>query len=238
MNHLKLLIILGRPASGKSEIVDYLNRLDPLERQEKFHIAEMDILDDFPMLWIWFEEDHILSRKLGKPRLYTDEQGYFKHHYLWCLLIERLVLEYHKRLREIPAYHERYTTIIEFSRGSEHGGYKEAFLNLSEDVLVNAGIVYVNVPYEESLRKNRQRFNPTRPYSILEHSLPDEKLERLYRDDDWRELTSGNKDFLTIQSIQVPYTVFDNADDVVAGDILKLPTRLESVLGQLWDLRR
>ena len=34
------------------------------------------------MLWTWFEEDHLLSRVLGKPRLFTDEQGYFVQPYL------------------------------------------------------------------------------------------------------------------------------------------------------------
>jgi len=34
--------------------------------------------------------------------------------------------------------------------------------------------IYIDVTWEESLRKNRLRFNPQRPDSVLEHSLPDE----------------------------------------------------------------
>jgi len=238
MDNFKILIIIGRPASGKSEIIDFLEHLDSTERQEKYHIAELDVLDDFPMLWMWFEEDHVLSNKLGKPRLFTDEQGYFLHHYLWDLLVEKLALEYQKRLRDNPVYHERFTTIIEFSRGSEHDGYRRAISHLSEEVLSHAGIVYVDVPYEESLRKNRKRFNPERPDSILEHALPDEKLERLYRDDDWESLTEGNIDFLEIKSIPVPYMVFENADDVTTSYTPQLAIRLESVLTKLWELRQ
>jgi hypothetical protein len=74
--------------------------------------------------------------------------------------------------------------LLEFSRGSEHGGYARAFAHLSEAVLPMLSVVYVRVSFEESRRKNRRRFNPDRPYSILEHGLPDSKLERLYRDDD------------------------------------------------------
>ena len=176
-----LLILIGRPASGKSEIIDYLSHLPADARRRRFHIADLDVLDDFPMLWTWFEEDHILSDRLGQPRLHTDADGYFKSPYLWHLLIERLGLEYQKRLRDDPAYHDNATTIVEFSRGSEHGGYAQAFPHLADDFLRRAAIVYVSVPFEESLRKNRRRFNPERPDSILEHALPDDRLQRLYR---------------------------------------------------------
>jgi hypothetical protein len=232
-----LLILIGRPASGKSEIIDYLSRLPADARRRRFHIADLDVLDDFPMLWAWFEEDHILSDRLGQPRLHTDEDGYFKSPYLWHLLIERLGLEYQKRLRDDPAYHDHATTIVEFSRGSEHGGYAQAFPHLADDFLRRAAIVYVSVPFEESLRKNRRRFNPQRPESILEHSLPDAKLERLYRDDDWAALSADDPDFIAVRSIRVPYAIFENADDVTTGEPDLLAARLETVLSQLWELR-
>ena len=56
-----VLILVGRPASGKSEIIDYLMHLPPDVRRDRFHVANLDVLDDFPMLWAWFEEDGILS---------------------------------------------------------------------------------------------------------------------------------------------------------------------------------
>jgi hypothetical protein len=231
-----LLILIGLPASGKSEIIDFLKRTPLDVRRKKFRIAELDILDDFPMLWTWFEEDHLLSEKLDQPRLYTDANGNFKYPYLWHLLIERFNLEYHKRLRDDPAYHDHTTLIIEFSRGSEHGGYAEAFLHLSDEILRQAAVVYVQVPFEESLRKNRRRCNPDRPESILEHSLPDEKLTRLYRDDDWFTLTANQPDVLTVRSNRVPYAVFENADDVTTDKPDLLAARLEKVLGRLWTL--
>jgi hypothetical protein len=233
-----ILILIGRPASGKSEIIDFLVST-PLElRRRKFHIADLDILDDFPMLWTWFEEDRILSERLGQPRLYTDADGYFKHDYFWHLLIERFGVEYHKRLRDDATYHERSTTLIEFSRGSEHGRYLEAFPHLADDILRRAAVVYVRVPYHESLRKNRRRFNPDRPDSILEHALPDEKLKRLYRHDDWDTISADDPDFLSVRSIRVPYVVFENEDDVTTNRPDLLAARLEAALGRLWELRR
>jgi len=101
-----VLILIGRPATGKSEIIDFLKHTAPDVRRGRYHIAELDILDDFPMLWTWFEEDRILSQQLGQLRLYTDEGGYFKHPVYWHLLIERLSLDYQKRQRDDPVYHD------------------------------------------------------------------------------------------------------------------------------------
>jgi hypothetical protein len=235
-NIFDVLILIGRPASGKSEIIDFLVNT-PLElRRRKFHVADLDVLDDFPMLWTWFEEDRILGERLGQPRLYTDPYGYFKHSYFWHLLIERFSVEYHKRLRDDVTYHERSTTLIEFSRGSEHGGYLEAFPHLADDILRRAAVVYVRVSYQESLRKNRRRFNPERPDSILEHALPDEKLDRLYRHDDWDTVSAHDPDFLSVRSIRVPYVVFENEDDVTTDRPDLLAARLEAALGRLWEL--
>jgi hypothetical protein len=155
------------------------------------------------------------------------------------VLIERLGLEYGKRLRDVPHYHDTTTTIVEFSRGSEHGGYADAFAHLTDDLLNRAVVVYVRVPFEESLRKNRRRFNPDRPDSILEHGLPDAKMERLYRDDDW-DAFSGGMDFgqLTVRGFDVPYAVFPNQDDVTSGSPDLLGARLEQVLGVLWEQSR
>src|SRR5215210_2365334 len=95
-----ILILIGRPASGKCELIDFLTRLPDNARRERFHIATRQVLDDFPVLWAWFEEDDILSKTFGMPRLHSDEQGYFLYKELWHVLIERLSLEYSKMIRD------------------------------------------------------------------------------------------------------------------------------------------
>jgi hypothetical protein len=238
MQHFPILIMIGRPASGKSEIIDFLMNLSDDERKRKYRIAKPDVMDDFPMLWTWFEEDFILSRQLKKPRLHTDDQGYFLQPYLWDLLIKRLTLEYEKRIRDDSAYNSHTTAIIEFSRGGEHGGYQRALAHLSDEVLQKAAILYVNVSYRESLRKNRRRFNPQRPHSILEHALPDEKLERLYRYDDWVDITANALPYLTIRLNKLPFEVFENEDDVTTEKPDLLADRLKICLSRLWELRQ
>jgi hypothetical protein len=235
----EVLVLLGRPAAGKSEILEHLRNTDLSIRMHKFHIGELDVIDDFPMLWAWFEEDAILSKKFSQPRLHSDEDGYFKYPYLWNLLIERIALDYQKRTRDDSNYHQHTTTIIEFSRGSQHGGYFQAFEHLSDQILARARVVYVQVSFAESLRKNQRRFNPHRPDSILEHGLEDEKLERLYRDDDWHELIAapGSPNYLKVQGERIPYSIFENEDDVTTQGGEALARRLEETLGGLWAIQ-
>lgn len=233
-NHFKVLLLLARPAAGKSEIIDYLKNTDSETRLSRFHTADFEEIDDFPMLWTWFEEDDILET-MGRARLHTDSEGYFKGEYLWHLLIERISLEYKKRLRD-ENYHQNHTTIIEFSRGREHGGYRMAFQHLSDELLANAAILYLDVSFEESLRKNRKRFNPDKPDSILEHGLPDAKLTKLYQHVDWSDFSAPDTEFIHIRGQKVPYVVFDNADDVTTQRGDALGNRLEETLDKLWRL--
>ena len=235
METFDILILIGRPASGKSEIIDYLLRTPDPERRERFHMGKLTFIDDFPMLWTWFEEDHILREKFGQPGLHTDDEGYFKDEILWHLLIERIELEYRKLLRDGADYFDDHTVIVEFARGTEHGGYATAFPHLSDQLLAQSGILYVEVSFEESLRKNRKRFNPDRPDSILEHGLPDEKLERLYSGDDWRSLAAANEGTLTVRNVDVPYAIFENEDDVTTDRGQALGQRLEETLDRLWE---
>lgn len=229
-----IIILVGRPASGKSEIIDYLLNTQPNARRRLFHIGDLGFIDDFPMLWTWFEEDHILEKTLGQPRLHTDADGNFKHEYLWHLLIERISLEQQKLLRDRPDYYELHTTIVEFARGTQHGGYAAAFAHLSPAILERAALLYVNVSFEESLRKNRKRFNPDRPDSILEHALPDEKLRHLYSGDDFLDLVAADDTFITINGTRVPYAIFENEDDVTSGRGDALGDRLQETLAPLW----
>jgi hypothetical protein len=185
-------------------------------------------------LWAWFEEDGLLRKHFQHPGLHTDEQGYFLYeNMLWNLLIRRLSLEYEKWCRDAR---ENHTVIIEFSRGAEHGGYRSAYAHLSDVVLRQAACLYINVSYEESLRKNRRRFNPDRADSILEHGLPDEKIKRLYAEDDWYDFTAADPNYLSVGGFQLPYMIFENEDDVTTAGGEALGERLESTMRRLWTL--
>ena len=233
-----ILILNGRPAAGKSEIIAYLNSLHADVRRERYHIGELREVDDFPMLWTWFEEDDILQNRFNLPRLHTDDDGFFLYQELWHLLIVRLGQEYAKLRRDNPDLHETYTVLVEFARGMEHGGYRAAYPYLSDAILDEGAILYIDVPYEESLRKNRRRFNPEKPDSILEHGLPDWKLERLYRDDDFHDLDAENGDTIAIRDRRVPYAIFNNHDDVTTTLGPAFEERFQTTLDALWQRRQ
>lgn len=239
-----VIILNGRPAAGKSEIIDFLKRVPLQEREERFHIGEFEEFDDFPILWERFEDDDIFE-KHGKPRLISNttfeykgetHRGYvFKDDFFWNFLIEKLNLQYAKRLRDCPGYHTHRTAIFEFSRGSQHGGFRQAYSYLSDAILSRACTLYVQVSWEESLRKNRRRRNPERPDSILEHSLEDVKLEYLYKESDWEEFCAADPNYLVVRSHRIPYVVFDNEPEKTLDPAVLAPY-LEQVCQRLWHL--
>ena len=226
-NIFDIIILNGRPASGKSEVIDYLKMVTDEERERRFHIGKFDEIDDFPMLWTWFEEDEILENIFHKPRIYSD---------FWHLLIERISIDYSKKIRDDSNYHDHTTSIIEFSRGTEHGGYKEAYKHLSDDILNKAAIFYIDVSFEESVRKNRNRFNPDKPDSILEHGLPDSKLKRLYGEVDWEDFIGYDPEYITIKGHRVPYVVFHNEPDITTERGDKLGIVMEKLFRKLWEI--
>ncbi len=227
------LLLIARPAAGKSEIIAHLKNTPIEKRIQQYHIGEFEELDDFPMLWTWFEEDAILSN-LGHPRIHTDDEDNFLFPYLWDLLIERINLEYEKATRDEEGEDHRKTFVIEFARGSSHGGFKRAFSHLSQKVAERLAILYIDVTWEESLRKNRARFNPDRPDSILEHGLSDLKMESLYKESDWNEVIANQPETILIQGVPVPYVIFDNQDDVTSQGGKALSSRLQQRLSALY----
>ncbi len=233
MNNFPVIILTARPAAGKSEVIDYLKKCDPVERLRRFHIGNVEELDDFIYVWETFEIDDILTRH-GKPRIWTDEKYWFKDHFLWNLYIERINLEYRKKIARNANYHDNVTTLVEFARGGENG-IAEALGYLHEEVLKRACIVYIRVSYEESVRKNRRRARKGEEHSILHHSLPDEKMEFYYKTNDWEKLEAKNPDYIEVEGLKVPYAVFENEPEKTL-DTKLIADELERVTKKLWGM--
>ncbi len=228
------IILIGRPAAGKSEVIDYLKRTDEAERARRFHVGPFTEIDDFPFVWESFEVDDLLER-LGQARVFTTKDYYFLGDHVWDLFIERINLEFQKRLARDPALTTKETVLVEFSRGGAEG-FAHAFARLSDEILRRAGIVYINVSYEESCRKNRRRFDPAQADSILFHGLPDAKMEFYYRTNDWERLSGGAKvGRIPVRGFEVPFAVFDNEPERT-GDPAQLGPALEETFGNLWAL--
>ncbi len=119
-NNFDVIILIGRPAAGKSEVIDFLKKTPLEERSRRFHVGEFEEIDDFLYVWETFEIDDILTRH-GKPRVWSDEKYWFKDPFIWNVYIERINLAYRKRLAANSEYHKGMTSVIEFSRGGENG---------------------------------------------------------------------------------------------------------------------
>ncbi len=230
--HFPVLILTGRPAAGKSEIIDFLKKCDPIVRLEKYHIANFEELDDFPYVWETFELDDLMTQ-MGRERVWCDEKYWFKEPYIWDLFMKRLSLDYAKKIVRDPAYHDRMTTLVEFARGGENAIHNALSL-LSDEMLGKASLLYIRVTYEESVRKNRLRARKGQEDSILYHSLPDEKMEFYYRTNDWEHLERKAPNFIAIRGYQIPYVVFENMPEKTHDPGL-IGEELERATGKLWE---
>jgi hypothetical protein len=234
-NNFPILIITGRPAAGKSEVIDFLKKADARERLERFHIADFDELDDFVYVWETFEIDDMLTKN-GKPRIWTDEKYWFKDHFIWNLYIERINLEYQKKLARDANYHDKKTTLIEFARGGDNG-IEEALSFLHEDVLRRASLMYIRVSYEESVRKNHRRARKGQEDSILYHSLPDAKMDFYYKTNDWDKLEAKDPNFIDVKGFKIPYAVFENEPEKTL-DTKLIGQELERATKKLWGMKK
>lgn len=229
MDIFHTIILTARPAAGKSEVIDFLKKLDPQVRREQFHVGDIVEIDDFPYIWEKFEEDKILE-DAGRERLWTDKKLYFKDEWAWDFFLLKMNMAFQRHLADGDSGK---TVLFEFARGGSDA-IRHALEVISPDVLSRAGILYIQVSYEESVRKNRRRFKPELAHSILFHSLPDEKMEYYYKENDWDRIASGPEGHIDAQGISVPYSVLVNEPEVT-DDVKKLQPALKVALNRLWE---
>lgn len=226
------LLVLGRPAGGKSEFIDYLHNTPDDQRAKRYHIGIFEILDDFIWIWEKFEEDD-LWEKTSKGRIFSQKCG---ENYglvdgtLFTFMMERFNVEVPKK------YRKEQTLLIEFSRGGENG-YREALNLLSPEVLKKAAILYIQVSFEESWRRNVARYEEKLKHSILAHMVPRETMEKFYKVDDWKELT-GEKEtgYIECHGIKVPFVTMLNEPESTDPEVLDL--RYGSALKRLMQLKK
>lgn len=229
-----ILFLLGRPASGKSEFIDFMEKC-PLERRaERYHIAPFNVIDDFPILWEKFEEDDLWER-LGRERLYskrTDENYAVTDQGMWAFLARKIDQQVRHIISKPGALHRR-SLFVEFSRGGK-SGYQEALQGLSPTVLSRAAILYVSVTFEESWRRNLARYDKKRRDGILTHSVPREEMEQTYGTDDWFDIAPEPHGTLTVNEISVPYVTMGNEPESTDPEVLD--TRYQDALDRLYTL--
>jgi len=233
---LDVLLLLGRPASGKSEFIDFMTQISSDHRAREFFIAPFQIVDDFPILWDLFQQDDVWE-SVGRERLFSkrcDGNYAVADDSVWGFLIEQI----NQRVLATPNFikpSSRRTLIIEFSRGGP-SGYLDALKRLSPDILRRAAALYVSVSFEESWRRNMARYDKNKRDGILTHSVPREEMERAYGIDDWQTLSDGTVGLISIGDIDIPYATMNNEPESKVPDVLS--ERYRAALGRLYALWR
>ena len=234
----EILLLLGRPASGKSEFIDFMEKCPLEHRIARYHLGELHVIDDFVMLWEKFEEDD-LWEKLGYPRLFSKRVGEnytVTDHRIWPFLIEKINIHTEKHIETIRRF-SRQTVLIEFSRGGKNG-YANALNALSPRILSHATILYIHVSPDESQRRNIARYDVKKKESILAHSVPQDEMKRTYAKDDWQEITSKPAGWLLFKDIRLPYFTMNNEPE--SKDLTILDRRYRDALEtlhRLWQKR-
>ncbi len=234
------LLVLGRPACGKSEFIDFLKRAPDQMRRLRLHIGRFQEVDDFPWLWEKFQDDELWV-KAGYERLYTEE--YMPGNpgmapkgaklFDWCMqkFNDVIVRQYAGR----QDFYRDSTLLIEFSRGGPDG-FRKALHALDRAVLERAAIFYIHVSREESWRRNVARYEEKLKHSILAHMVPRETYDYFYDINDWHDLTQGRPaGCLDVNGLQVPFVTMNNEPESTDPHVLE--ERYAAALGTLWQLR-
>ncbi len=214
---LPAVLLLGRPASGKSELIQFLQALSADERAKEFHLGPLDTIDDFPILWEKFVEDdlweavgrgRLVSRRVGENYSVADDS-------VWPFLIAKL-----NRKLAARGLIEGRTALVEFARGGPQA-YRRALEDLAPEVLAQAAVLYVEVPFAESSRRNRARYDRARRAGLLTHAVPEEELERSYSVDDWSEFAPGTSGVLQVARNRLPYVTVHNMPEPAGPDAFR-----------------
>ena len=233
------LLVLGRPASGKSEFIDFMKGVPDQVRAQRYCIGHFDVADDFVFLWQRFLQDDELEKQ-GKPRRLSkpSEFGYVvATDEVWDLLIGDLNRALRPKLadRQEPGH----TTLVEFARGKNYG-YERALSRLNPRLLQQSAVLYIQVSFEESWRRNVARYDEKKRDGILTHAVPRAEMERTYGEDDWEVLTEGKPNgFIRTSGVTMPFvTMFnepESTDPIVLGHRY---SRALTMLKLLWDRSR
>jgi hypothetical protein len=232
------LFVLGRPAGGKSEFIDFMKTCPADERARAFGIGRFEEIDDFPWLWNACVEDDGREAR-GEARLVSERtaEGYnITKPKFRGGLVDQFNAAIAQKYLANPAFYADGTLLIEFARGRDDG-FRESLERFDPAILRRGAIVYIKVSFEESFRRNSSRYKPGQEESILFHKVPDRDMLGFFRDNDWDAITGGAPDgWLDLRGVRVPFVSMLNEPE--STDPLVLRERYANALGRLLELVR
>jgi hypothetical protein len=230
------LFVLGRPAGGKSEFIDFMKKLPPAERAADYGIGRFDEVDDFPWLWEACVDDDAREAR-GERRLVSKRtpEGYnITKPKFRGTLVDRFNEVIAAKYLANPRFYDEGTLLIEFARGRPDG-FRESLERFHPDILRRGAILYIEVSFEESFRRNDARYQAAQKASILFDKVPDADMLGFFRENDWADLTGGAADGrLAVAGASVPFVTMHNEPE--STDPLVLGPRYRRALGRLREL--
>ncbi len=232
------LFVLGRPAGGKSEFIDFMKKLPADERAASFGIGRFVEVDDFPWLFEACVDDDKREAR-GEPRLISERvpEGYnIVRPKFRGSLVERFNRVIATQYLSTPGFYKDGTLLVEFARGVGDG-FRESLERFDRRILDRGAILYIQVSFEESYRRNEARYRRGLEESILFHKVPDRDMYGFFRDNDWREMTGGAPDgYVDIAGANVPFVSMNNEPESTDPAVLR--DRYGRALGRLMILAR
>ena len=232
------LFVLGRPAGGKSEFIDFMKKCPAEERARAFGIGRFEEIDDFPWLWNACVEDDRREER-GEARLVSERtaEGYnITKPKFRGGLVDQFNAAIARKYLSNPAFYADGTLLIEFARGVDDG-FRESLERFDPAILRRGAILYIKVSFEESFRRNSSRYRPGQEESVLFHKVPDRDMLGFFRDNDWAAITGDAPDgWLDLRGVRVPFVSMLNEPE--ATDPLVLRERYATALGRLLELVR
>ncbi len=236
-DHFNNLLVFGRPASGKSEFISFMENAEPDKRLKQMHISPFEMYDEYFFI-VEVAKMEAIFEKFGVPRRIT------KHTEDGIVVTDPVCFEYNsekarllteERHKQEPNYFDAKTRLIEFARSTSPTSYERGLSLLGNPLLENASIIYIKASYAESVRRNEARYQEKKKHSFLAHKVPDEALERYFQDDDWATLTkSESHGYITINDTKIPFVTMDNENE--SKDPVVLEERYETALNKLFEL--
>ena len=226
-NVFKVVLLQALPASGKSEVRNFMAHVEPGRLQEEFHIGENLQLDDFPYVHMMRRIDNELQA-MGQERVFYPGEEPFKDGRDWGTLCNLLNEDYHDLMNRNVIKTDSAAKLLfdRLDRAGLAAGIKPRMGLLKEEIrdklasiLENAVILYIWVTPEESRRKNADRADPNDPGSNLHHGVPMAVMLGDYGCDDMEYLINNTdvENTVTVKAhgttYHVPIGVFDNRVD-------------------------
>lgn len=136
MKILDVVLLLGLPASGKSEIRKLMSNTSEEELKKNFHIGKTIDMDDFPYVFIMRKIDEELE-KLNQPRIfYFSDEKPFINPKDWLTLIHLLNEDY-ADLMQKKIFKDKMPSSFVMERiemASQKAGISPRLTNLPKDV--------------------------------------------------------------------------------------------------------